>query len=176
MRKVEMHELNRLDADEYNKTPKIELVVVLDNVRSAINVGSIFRTSDAFRVKAIFICGYTPCPPHRDINKSALGATDTVKWEYFQTTEEAVKRLKIEEGYKIVALEQTEPKVWLQDFGIDKSEKYALVLGNEVDGVSDEVLKWCDYSLEIPQEGTKHSLNVSVAAGIAIWHFFNALK
>jgi tRNA G18 (ribose-2'-O)-methylase SpoU len=175
MRKLEMHELQRSNAEEFKTSKKIPVVVVLDNVRSAINVGSVFRTSDAFRIQQIVLCGYTPQPPHREINKSALGATESVDWTYFETTTEALEHLK-KDGFQIIAIEQTEPKVWLNEFAPQNSEKYAVVLGNEVEGISDEALNLCDLSLEIPQEGTKHSLNISVAAGIVLWHFFKGLR
>lgn len=163
-----MDDLNRISVEEFKETEKIPLVIVLDNIRSMHNVGSIFRTSDAFLIHSIFLCGFTPRPPHRDINKTALGATETVNWQYKNSTLEAVEELK-KDGYKIYGIEQVDNSIELEKFTFDKKEKIAIILGNEVEGVDEEVLKQCDGSIEIPQFGTKHSLNVSVAAGIVIW-------
>lgn len=162
-----MDELDRLSVDEFKQAPKNPFMVVLDNIRSMHNVGSVFRTADAFLAEGICLCGYTPQPPHRDIHKTALGATETVDWIYFPTTLEAVKALK-ERGYKIFAVEQAEGSILLQKFtGTD--QKIALVFGNEVKGVNADVLPLCDGCIEIPQLGMKHSLNISVAAGIVMW-------
>jgi tRNA G18 (ribose-2'-O)-methylase SpoU len=147
------------------------LTVVLDNIRSLNNIGSVFRTSDAFRVDCIHLCGITATPPHREIHKTALGATDSVKWEYFDETRDSIRRLK-EEGYQIVVIEQTDESVLLSEYQHDRNKKLALVFGNEVNGVQQEIVDMADTCLEIPQLGTKHSLNVSVSAGIVIWSFF----
>jgi tRNA G18 (ribose-2'-O)-methylase SpoU len=167
MRKWTMDELGRKSVDAFKQANKTPLIVVLDNIRSMHNVGSVFRSADAFLIEAIYLCGYTPQPPHRDINKTALGATETVAWKYFATTEAALQELN-NNGYKVYALEQAEGSVSLEQF-IRKEDKIAVVLGNEVEGVADEVLALCDGCIEIPQLGSKHSLNVSVAAGIVLW-------
>ncbi|ULQ57292.1 RNA methyltransferase [Flavihumibacter rivuli] len=168
MRKLSMDELNRKSVDEFRKAEKIPVVVVLDNIRSMHNVGSVFRTADAFLIESIYLCGYTPQPPHRDINKTALGATETVAWEYFPSTLEAVVALR-QKGYGVYAVEQATDSYLLNRIDTDLDEKIAVVFGNEVSGVDSEVLKHCDGCLEIPQLGMKHSLNVSVAAGIILW-------
>jgi 23S rRNA (guanosine2251-2'-O)-methyltransferase len=168
MRKLSMDELGRKSVDEFKQAEKTPVIVVLDNIRSMHNVGSVFRTSDAFLLQAIFLCGYTPQPPHRDINKTALGATETVDWIYYPTTVEAVKQLK-QNGYKVFGIEQTEGSISLQKFTTTNEHKLAVVFGNEVEGVDAEVLGLCDGSIEIPQLGMKHSLNISVAAGIVLW-------
>lgn len=160
--------LNRKTVEEFKRSEKFPVVVVLDNVRSMHNVGSVFRTADAFLVEGLWLCGYTPRPPHRDIHKTALGATETVQWHYAGQTLEAVNALK-EKGYRIFAIEQVENSIPLHEFSIAANEKIALVFGNEVTGVDPEVLARCDGSLEIPQFGMKHSLNISVAAGIVLW-------
>lgn len=172
MRKLTMPELNRLSLTEYQEVEKIDVIIVLDNVRSLSNVGSFFRTADAFRINEIFLCGITACPPHREIHKTALGAEESVRWRHFDTTEEACKYLK-DNGYSINAVEQIEGSVMLRDFAPE--QKSAYIFGNEVDGVDDEVLKYCDKAIEIPQEGTKHSLNVSISGGIVMYHLFNSL-
>lgn len=163
-----MDELNRKSVAEFKGSEKIPVVVVLDNIRSMHNVGSVFRTADAFLLQAIYLCGYTPQPPHRDIHKTALGATETVEWKYFNNAIEAVESLK-KSGYTIAAIEQVEKSISLQDFSSNQYEKLAIVFGNEVSGVGDEVLKLADVHIEIPQLGMKHSLNISVAAGIVLW-------
>ncbi|MGQ1946107.1 RNA methyltransferase [Geofilum sp. OHC36d9] len=168
MRKLKITELNRLTTQEFKNTQKHPVVAVLDNIRSLNNVGSIFRTSDAFKLESLFLCGITATPPHNDIHKTALGAEDAVTWQYFEKTEEAVKLLKAN-GYITIAVEQVDTSVPLTDFVPDSHKKYALILGNEVKGVQQSVIDLCDMSLEIPQFGTKHSLNVSVSAGIVIW-------
>ncbi len=167
-----MPELNRLSLTEYQEVEKLDVIIVLDNVRSLSNIGSFFRTADAFRIGEIFLCGITACPPHREIHKTALGAEDSVRWRYFDTTEDACKYLK-ENNYVINAVEQIENSVMLNDYV--PVERSAYIFGNEVDGVDDEVLPYCDSAIEIPQEGTKHSLNVSVSAGIVMYHLFNSL-
>lgn len=168
MRKLSMEELERKSVDDFRAAEKIPLVVVLDNVRSMHNVGSVFRTSDGFLIEGIYLCGYTPQPPHRDINKTALGATETVTWSYFNNTMEAVHSLR-EKGFRILAVEQAENSISLEKLGWDGKSPLALVFGNEVEGVAQEVIDQCDGCLEIPQWGMKHSLNISVAAGIVLW-------
>ncbi len=172
MRKLSMEELNRLSKDQYKEVAKLPVIVVLDNIRSLSNVGSVFRSADAFRIGELFLCGITACPPHREIHKTALGADETVPWRYFTTTAEACEELR-SMGYRIFAVEQVEGSVMLQDF--ETEPNMAFVLGNEVDGVSDEVLPYCDGAVEIPQQGTKHSLNVSVCSGIIMWDIFQQL-
>jgi tRNA G18 (ribose-2'-O)-methylase SpoU len=167
MRKLKITELNRISTDEFKQTQKIPLVVVLDNVRSLHNVGSVFRTSDAFLVEAVYLCGITATPPHTEIHKTALGAENSVDWKYFQHTTEAVEELK-QRGYHVAAVEQAENSVMLNDLHLQK-QKYAVILGNEVHGVDQAVMDVCDSCIEIPQYGTKHSLNVSVTAGIVIY-------
>lgn len=161
-------ELNRKTVDEFRSAEKIPLVVVLDNVRSMHNVGSVFRTADAFLVNGIRLCGYTPRPPHRDIQKTALGATETVSWQYAEKTVDAIAELKAD-GYRVFAVEQVEKSIPLQEFSFDKGEKLAIIFGNEVTGIDPDVLALCDGFIEIPQFGMKHSLNISVAAGIVLW-------
>lgn len=168
MRKLSMDELNRKSVREFKDAEKIPVVVVLDNIRSMHNVGSVFRTADAFLVKGIYLCGYTPQPPHRDIQKTALGATETVEWSYFHDAVQAVQSLR-NEGYSVFAIEQVEKSVPLDEFRHEQFEKMAVVFGNEVSGVGEEVLQLCDGCIEIPQFGMKHSLNISVAAGIVLW-------
>lgn len=177
MRKLEVTELNRISAEEFKIVNKLPLVVVLDNVRSLHNVGSVFRTSDAFLVEKIVLCGITSCPPNAEIHKTALGAEYSVEWEYFENTLEAVELLK-NEGYCIYSIEQVENSTMLDEIKLDKNpqQKYAVILGNEVHGVAQEVVDASDDCIEIPQFGTKHSLNVSVSAGLIIWKFFELLK
>jgi tRNA G18 (ribose-2'-O)-methylase SpoU len=169
MRKLKVSELRRLTPDEYRTSDKTPLVVVLDNVRSMNNVGSIFRTADAFRLEAVYLCGITATPPDPEIHKTALGAEDVVPWRYFDHANEAIIELK-RQGYNICALEQAEGSIPLDCFKTENGCRYALVAGHEVKGVSQEVIDLCDYCLEIPQHGTKHSLNVAVATGIALYH------
>ncbi|MBS1946358.1 MAG: RNA methyltransferase [Bacteroidetes bacterium] len=163
-----MDELNRKSVEEFRKSEKVPVVAVLDNIRSMHNVGSVFRTADAFLLQAVYLCGYTPQPPHRDIHKTALGATETVAWKYFAEATGALKQLR-DEGYAIYAVEQATQSISLQNFVFRQDEKLAVIFGNEVSGVSDELLKCCDGCIEIPQLGMKHSLNISVAAGIVLW-------
>lgn len=172
MRKLKITELNRMSVNEFKESHKMPLVVVLDDVRSLHNVGSVFRSSDAFRVESIYLCGITAVPPQPEIHKTALGAEDTVDWKYYQSAIEAVDNLKAN-GYKVFAIEQVEGSVMLDKLELDFTEKYAVVLGNEVKGVQQEVVDHCDGCIEIPQYGTKHSLNVSVTAGIIVWEFAN---
>ena len=175
MRKLKVTELNRISVEEFKEADKLPLVVVLDNVRSQYNVGSVFRTSDAFRVDCIYLCGISATPPHQEIHKTALGAEDTVNWEYYKDTKEAIIKLK-SEGYYIYSVEQVEGSIMLENLQLDYTKKYAVVLGNEVKGVQQEVVDISDGCIEIPQYGTKHSLNVSTTAGIIIWDFFKLLK
>jgi len=169
MRKLKVTEMGRLSVSEYQASEKQPLVVVLDHVRSLYNVGSVFRTSDAFRLSGVCLCGITAQPPHPEIHKTALGAEDSVYWRYFKQTEDAVVWLK-EQDYTVLAVEQCEGSTLLQNFHRESGKKYAIVLGNEVKGVQQQIVDMCDGCLEIPQYGTKHSLNVSVAAGIVLWH------
>jgi tRNA G18 (ribose-2'-O)-methylase SpoU len=168
VRKLSMEELNRISPQEFRNSEKIPVSVVLDNVRSMNNVGSVFRTSDAFRIEKIFLCGITATPPHKEIRKTALGATESVSWEYLDDSLKVVKRLK-SDHYHICAIEQTDNSIPLNTFPYDGSEKLALVFGHEVRGVDQAVLDLCETVIEIPQYGTKHSLNISVSAGIVLW-------
>ena len=168
-RKLSNAELNRLAPEEFKEAKKIPLVVVLDNIRSLNNIGSIFRTSDAFRIEEVFLCGITARPPHKDIRKTALGATESVAWRYFDNTREALSDLSAK-NYKIAAVEQAENACDLNDFKIDCSSGLAVVFGHEIQGVAQEVVDSCDVVIEIPQFGTKHSLNVAVSAGIVLWN------
>lgn len=174
MRKLKITELNRLSVDEFKRADKLPLVVVLDEVRSLHNIGSVFRTSDAFLVNGIYLCGITATPPHPEMHKTALGAEDTVDWIYRKHTLDAVKELH-EQGYTVLAIEQVEGSTMLGDLQLDREKKYAIVMGNEVKGVQQEVVDACDGCIEIPQYGTKHSLNVSVTTGIVLWEFANKL-
>ena len=173
-RKKLVTEMGRIDRDAFCKADKLRLVVVLDNVRSLHNVGSVFRTGDAFRVERIMLCGITATPPSAEIHKTALGAEDVVEWQYFASTMDAVAALR-SEGFKVFAIEQCEGSVALQDFVAEPGIRYAVVLGNEVKGVQQEVVDASDGAIEIPQFGTKHSLNVSVTAGMVIWEFAKKL-
>ena len=170
-----MLELNRLSTEEFKNTDKLPLIVVLDNVRSLNNIGSVFRTSDAFLVESIYLCGISSTPPNPEIHKTALGAENTVEWEYFENTMDAVDKLK-KNGYTVYAVEQVEGSMMLDKIQLDTDKKYAVVMGNEVKGVQQEVVNNCDGCVEIPQFGTKHSLNVSVTTGLIIWDFFKQLK
>jgi len=174
MRKLKTHELNRIGIEEFKKSDKNPIVIVLDNIRSFNNVGSAFRTADAFRLEAIYLCGITAQPPHREIHKTALGATESVNWTYFENTLRAIENLK-KNNYTVVGVEQMDQSIMLHQFSPDIEKKYALVFGNEVSGISDEIIEKCDFFLEIPQFGTKHSLNVSVSIGILSWHFMQKL-
>jgi tRNA G18 (ribose-2'-O)-methylase SpoU len=171
MRKLSMDELNRKTVSEFRASEKIPVIAVLDNIRSMHNVGSVFRTADAFLLQSIYLCGYTPQPPHRDIHKTALGATETVAWKYFASAVDAVNELRAA-GYGLYAIEQVENSLPLDKFNTGQHDQLAIIFGNEVSGVDGEVLKLCDGSVEIPQMGMKHSLNVSVAAGIVLWELF----
>jgi len=175
MRKLKNEELNRLSADEYKFAEKTPIIIVLDNVRSALNVGSIFRTCDAFRIEALYLCGITGKPPDREINKTALGATETVEWKYFPSALQAFEELR-KIKTKIFAIEQTENSITLDKFLPRPNQKVAVVFGNEVKGVEQEVIDKCDGVIEIPQTGMKHSLNIAVSAGIVIWELYGKLK
>lgn len=175
MRKLRNSELSRLSTDEYKATPKTPLVVVLDNIRSCNNIGSVFRTSDALLIEKIVLCGITATPPNKEIHKTALDSEKTVNWKYMEKTEDAVAELK-KEGYKVYAVEQVENSMMLPDFNPERGEKTAIVFGNEVKGVQQKVVNVCDGSIEIPQFGTKHSFNVSVSAGIVLWDLFQKLS
>lgn len=174
MKKLSMEDLNRISVEEFRQADKLPLVVVLDNVRSMNNIGSVFRTSDAFRVEKICLCGITACPPHRDIHKTALGAEESVSWEYFEETSECIESLK-RQGYRVYAVEQVDESVMLDEFETQSGTPTAIVFGNEVEGVDEEVIPLCDGCIEIPQFGTKHSLNISIAAGILIWEMWRKL-
>jgi 23S rRNA (guanosine2251-2'-O)-methyltransferase len=175
MRKLKNSELNRLSIEDFKSVKKTPIVIVLDNIRSLNNIGSVFRTSDAFLIEKIYLCGITATPPHKDIHKTALGSTDTVAWEYVENTMDLIKKLKYQ-NIKICAIEQAEQATLLDAFSPVKDTTYALVFGNEVKGVSQQVVSASDMVLEIPQFGTKHSLNISVSAGIVIWDVFSKLK
>jgi len=175
MRKLKLEELGRVGVDEFKTQEKIPLVVILDNVRSMHNIGSIFRTSDGFAVEKICLCGITAKPPHREIEKTALGATQSITWEYYDEARLAIDEFKLS-GYIIIAIEQAENSVSLTDHKPNKSEKYALIFGNEVEGVSEVAMNLADKCIEIPQFGTKHSFNIVVSAGIVLWDFFSKLN
>jgi len=167
-KKLQNEELNRISADEMKSVKKVPVTIVLDNIRSLNNIGSVFRTADAFLMEQIYLCGITASPPHRDIQKTALGATETVNWKHFNSTLEAIEELQ-KQGYKIASVEQTENSTFLNEFNINKNEKWALVFGNEVSGVDQDVINCCDVVIEIPQFGSKHSLNISVSVGVVLW-------
>ena len=175
MRKLKITELNRISAEEFKEAEKLPLVIVLDDIRSLHNIGSVFRTSDAFRIECIYLCGITATPPHPEMHKTALGAEFTVDWKYVNNAVEAVDNLQ-REGYIVYSVEQAQGSVMLNEVELDRTKKYAIVMGNEVKGVQQEVIDHSDGCIEIPQYGTKHSLNVSVTAGIVIWELFNQLK
>ncbi len=174
MRKLKLQELGRAGVEEFKQQDKLPVVVVLDNVRSMHNIGSVFRTADAFAIEKIVLCGISAQPPHREIEKTALGATNSVNWEYMEKTVDAVSRLQ-NTGYHVIAIEQAENSTMLHEFTPVREKKYALIFGNEVHGVSDEVMTQIDTCIEIPQFGTKHSFNIVVSAGIVLWDFFNKL-
>ena len=173
-RKKLVTEMGRISGDDFRNAEKLPLVVVLDNVRSLHNVGSVFRTSDAFRVQRILLCGITATPPNAEIHKTALGAEDVVEWQYFESTDDAVAMLR-EQGYRIYSIEQCNGSIALQDFKTSANENYAVIMGNEVKGVQQSVVDASDGAIEIPQFGTKHSLNVSVTAGMVVWEFAKKL-
>ena len=175
MRKIKNSDLNRLSLDSFKAAEKSPLIIILDNVRSLNNVGSIFRTADAFRVKHIYLCGITATPPHKDIQKTALGSTDSVDWSYAENTQSIIKKLQSEK-VKVIAIEQAENSTKLQSFVPQKKTTYALVFGHEVKGVSQDVVSRCDGIIEIPQYGTKHSLNVAVSSGVVLWDLFSKIN
>ncbi|MFK5957473.1 MAG: RNA methyltransferase [Lutibacter sp.] len=175
MRKLKNSELERLNVEEFKKISKIPLIVVLDNIRSLNNIGSVFRTSDAFLIEKIYLCGITAKPPHKEIHKTALGATESIVWEYVEDTLELVKKLQ-KEKVLIASIEQADNSTLLQDFTIEANQKYAVIFGNEVKGVQQEVVSSSNYCIEIPQFGTKHSLNISVSAGVVLWDLFKKIK
>ncbi|MCB8994298.1 MAG: RNA methyltransferase [Bacteroidales bacterium] len=175
MRKLAIEELNRISVEEFKSETKIPVSVVLDNVRSLNNIGSIFRTCDAFRIEKLYLCGITACPPHKDIHKTALGATESVSWEYWESTLALIHKLKTE-NYFIISAEQAEGSTTLEKMELSKNRKYLIVFGHEIHGVGQEVIDISDVCAEIPQAGTKHSLNVAVSAGIILWEAFRQLK
>ncbi len=175
IQKLSMDDLNRISPDEFKRSQKTPVIAVLENIRSAYNVGSVFRTADAFLLEAIYITGYTCIPPHKEIKKTALGAEDTVEWKHFANTGEAITALK-ENGYKVYAVEQVVNSLMLQEVAFTPSEKVAVVFGNEVSGVDVETIKLCDGCIEIPQFGTKHSLNIATAAGVVLWEITKPRK
>jgi len=175
MRKLKNEELDRLDVDTFKRAKKTPLIIILDNVRSLNNIGSVFRTADAFLIEKIYLCGITATPPHKDIRKTALGSTDSVAWEYRKNTVELIDELKSQK-YTVVALEQAVNATLLNKVKIGTTKKYALVFGNEVKGVSQEAVDHCDEVVEIPQYGTKHSLNISVSVGVAVWDFWSKMN
>jgi tRNA G18 (ribose-2'-O)-methylase SpoU len=174
MRKLENKELDRKSINDFKEAEKTPIVIILDDIRSLHNIGSVFRTADAFLIEKIYLCGITATPPNKEIHKTALGATDTVAWEYQKEVTEVIQNLK-KENIKVFAIEQVENAVLLQNFTVDKKNRYALVFGNEVYGVSQKAIELCDGSIEIPQIGTKHSLNISVSAGIVVWDIFQKM-
>ncbi|HRG17994.1 MAG TPA: RNA methyltransferase [Flavobacterium lutivivi] len=175
MRKLENKELERKSVSEFKEAKKTPIVIILDDIRSLHNIGSVFRTADSFLIEKIFLCGITASPPNKEIHKTALGATETVDWEYLKSTADAIEKVKAE-NYKVYAVEQVENATFLQNFDVSREEKYALIFGNEVYGVSQSAIELCDGCIEIPQTGTKHSLNISVSAGIVVWEFFQKLN
>jgi tRNA G18 (ribose-2'-O)-methylase SpoU len=175
MRKLENSELDRKSIEDFKQSEKTPIIIVLDDIRSLHNIGSVFRTADAFLVEKIYLCGITATPPNKEIHKTALGATETVAWEHHTNVLEVIQKLK-DEKVTVLAIEQVESAVFLQDFRVEKDKKYALVFGNEVFGVSQKAIELCDGCIEIPQLGTKHSLNISVSAGIVVWDLFQKMK
>ncbi len=173
-KKTNLQELNRISAEIYDISANDRICIILDNLRSAHNIGSIFRTADAFHIKRIYLCGITAIPPNKEINKTALGATNSVKWKYFKDTCEAIRSVK-QSKYEVVAIEQTNKSEELQDFKFHSDKKYALIFGNEVNGITEKILSKIDSFVEIPQFGTKHSFNVSISAGIVLWDWHNKL-
>ena len=168
MRKLKLQELNRISIEEFKTSDKTPIIVILDNIRSMHNVGSFFRTADAFRVEKIYLCGYTPRPPHRDIRKTAIGAENSVEWEYAETIEPLLQTLRAQ-NVTLIGVEQTDSSILLNALEIDRTKKYAFIFGNEVEGVQSDALQYCETAVEIPQFGTKHSLNVSVAGGVVLY-------
>jgi 23S rRNA (guanosine2251-2'-O)-methyltransferase len=175
MRKLKNSELNRIDVEDFKKIEKTPLIVILDNIRSLNNIGSVFRTSDAFVIEKIYLCGITATPPNKEIHKTALGSTESIDWEYVEDTLSLVKKLK-DSNIKIASIEQADNAMMLQEFVVEKDQKYAVVFGNEVKGVQQEVVSASDYCIEIPQYGTKHSLNISVSVGVVLWDIFKKIQ
>jgi 23S rRNA (guanosine2251-2'-O)-methyltransferase len=175
MRKLKNSELDRKSLEEFKKADKYPFIIILDNVRSLNNIGSVFRTADGFLIKGVYLCGITATPPHKDIRKTALGATDSVHWKYFNKTADAIKQLR-KDGYKVISIEQTDESIMLDEFPVRLGEKYALVFGHEMKGVDQSVIDESDICIEIPQFGTKHSFNISVSVGIVLWDLINKLK
>ncbi|MFT5791142.1 MAG: 23S rRNA (guanosine2251-2'-O)-methyltransferase [Urechidicola sp.] len=175
MRKLKNSELNRIDVEDFKKIEKTPLIVILDNIRSLNNIGSVFRTSDAFVIEKIYLCGITATPPNKEIHKTALGSTESIDWEYVEDTLSLVEKLK-DLNIKIASIEQADNAMMLQEFVVEKDQKYAVVFGNEVKGVQQEVVSASDYCIEIPQYGTKHSLNISVSVGVVLWDIFKKIQ
>jgi 23S rRNA (guanosine2251-2'-O)-methyltransferase len=175
MRKLKNSELNRLSPEDFRKADKSPFIIILDNVRSLNNIGSVFRTADAFLIEKIYLCGITATPPHKDIHKTALGSTESVDWQYFKSTVDTVQLLK-KNGYTVIAVEQTTGSISLADFRMDANKKYAFIFGHEIRGVDQAVVDVCDFCLDIPQYGTKHSLNISVSVGVVLWEVFRQFK
>lgn len=174
-KKLSLKELNRINIEEFKDEKKTPIIIVLDNIRSMSNIGSVFRTSDAFLIEEIHLCGITSCPPNKEIHKTALGATESVKWKYFKNTLESIQSLK-EDSYQVISVEQAENSMMLNDYSAHKNQKIAFVFGNEVKGVAQDIIDKSDFCLEIPQYGTKHSLNISISVGIVIWHAFHSMN
>jgi 23S rRNA (guanosine2251-2'-O)-methyltransferase len=174
MRKLSMNELNRISVDQFKNTEKTPVILILDNVRSLNNIGSVFRTADAFRLEEILLCGITGTPPNKEIHKTALGATDSVNWKYFENTMDAIAEVK-KRNYLVYAVEQADKSIPVNDFVPDSTKKLALIFGNEIHGVDESVMQCIDGCIEIPQYGTKHSLNIAVSAGIVIWEIFKKI-
>jgi 23S rRNA (guanosine2251-2'-O)-methyltransferase len=174
MRKLKLSELNRITVEEFKQSSKTPIIIVLDNIRSLFNIGSIFRTADAFRLESIYLCGITGTPPNKEIHKSALGATESVDWKYFESTIDAVKLLK-ENNYSVIIVEQAEGSISLEELSFSSSEKIALIFGNEINGVDENIIPFVGRCIEIPQFGTKHSLNISVSVGIVVWELFQKM-
>ena len=174
MRKLENKELDRKSVSDFKKAEKTPIIIILDDIRSLHNIGSVFRTADAFLVEKIYLCGITACPPNKEINKTALGATDTVTWEYSENILDVIENLK-SDGIKIFAIEQVENAIYLNNFKVENQQKYAIIMGNEVFGVSQTAIEICNGVIEIPQLGTKHSLNIAVTTGIVVWDLFRQM-
>ena len=174
MRKLENKELDRKSVSDFKNANKTPIIIILDDIRSLHNIGSVFRTADAFLVEKIYLCGITACPPNKEINKTALGATDTVTWEYFENILEVIENLK-SDGIKVFAIEQVENAIYLNNFKVENQQKYAIIMGNEVFGVSQTAIEICNGVIEIPQLGTKHSLNIAVTTGIVVWDLFRQM-
>lgn len=174
MRKLKLSELNRISVEEFKHSPKTPIIIVLDNIRSLHNIGSVFRTADAFRLESLYLCGITGTPPNKEIHKSALGATESVDWKYFENILDAINILK-ENNYNIIVVEQVEGSIGLEELSFQPSEKIALIFGNEINGVDEKLISLANKCIEIPQFGTKHSLNISVSVGIVVWELFSKM-